>query len=482
VVSVAIVGAGFGGIGLTVRLRQAGFTDLTVYERSHDVGGVWRDNTYPGAACDVPSHLYSFSFDPAGRWSKRYAVRDEIQAYLRRIARDHGVLPHVRFGSEVVRCAWEDGRWTVTLVDGTQHVHDVVVTACGQLSRPAVPPLPFEQFDGPVFHSAEWDHDVDLAGKRVVVVGTGASAIQFVPEVAKVAAHVTVLQRSAPFVLPKPDRDYGERTRQLLDEHPVLLKADRLRTFVTHELRSLGFNTDPRLLKGHEKRWHRFLQQQVPDPALRARLLPDYHMGCKRILQSNDWYAALTRPNVEVVPSAVARVLPHAVETADGVQRAADVVILGTGFATTDLLAPMAVQGPSGTLAEAWRDGAEGYLGTAVAGFPNFFLLYGPNTNLGHNSIILMLESQIRWVVQAVAEVGRRGTVEVRADVQRRYNAWLQKRLAGTVFAEGCRSWYLTPDGRNTQNWPGTTLAYRLRTRRLDPADLVAPAPAEVTA
>jgi cation diffusion facilitator CzcD-associated flavoprotein CzcO len=475
---VAIVGTGFGGIGAAVRLKQAGVEDLVLFERTDDVGGVWRDNTYPGAACDVASHLYSFSFAPKGDWSRRFAPQGEIHAYLRRVAADFDVVRHVRFATEVLAAHFDDsaGTWQLRLSDGSVHECDVVVAACGQLSRPAVPHLPgLESFAGTVFHSAHWDHGHDLTGRRVAVVGTGASAIQFVPEIAPKVAAMSVFQRSAPYVIRKPDREYGARTRALLARSPWLLRADRLRTYVTNEARSLGFNTEPRLMKGHELRFRRHLRRQVADPALRRALLPTDPIGCKRILQSDDWYPALIEPHVELVTSPIAQVRPDGIETADGLLHEADTIILGTGFTATELLAPMQVTGRGGRrLTDAWSRGAEAYLGTTVSGFPNLFLLYGPNTNLGHNSIVLMLESQIGYLVQAVQRVRSTGAVlDVRADVQAAYNAWLQTRLAGTVFAGGCRSWYLTADGRNTQNWPGTTLDFRRRTRRLRPADYV---------
>ena len=456
---IAVIGAGFSGIGAAALLLQDGH-DVVVLERGDDVGGVWRDNTYPGAACDVPSHLYSFSFDPDGRWSKRFAERHEIHAYLQRVAKDHGVTDRVRFHSAVRRCSWDGDAWHVQLEDGSELTVDAVVTGCGQLSRPSVPDLPeLEGFSGPVFHSAQWRHDVDLTGKRVVVVGTGASAIQFVPEVAKVAASVTVVQRSAPYVIPKPDRDYGPATKDLLARFPLLLKADRLRTFLGHEARSLAFNTEPRLFAAYRVRWQRFLEREVPDPALRERLVPDYTMGCKRILQSNDWYAALVRPNVTVTDR---------LDVSD-----ADVVILGTGFAATELLVPMEVVGTDGTtLAEAWKDGAEAYKGVLVPGFPNLFVLYGPNTNLGHSSIILMLESQFRFLRSALALAGG-GVVEVRQEAHQRWNAFVQRRLKRTVFAEGCDSWYLDANGKNVTNWPGSTVEFRLRLARATPEDLV---------
>ncbi len=468
--SIAIIGSGFSGIGAAVRLLQEGERDLVVFERSDDVGGVWRDNTYPGAACDVPSHLYSFSWAPDGRWSRRFAVQPEIHGYLQRVAREHGVLPHVRFGIEVLSARWEDDRWLLELSDGSRHEADVVIAACGQLSRPSRPDLPgLDSFAGHSFHSAEWDHDHDLTGRRVAVIGTGASAIQFVPEIAKQVAALTVLQRSAPYVIRKPDRAYGAATKALLARAPITLTADRLRTYVGCELRSLGFNTEPRLMGALQARFRRRLRRQVADPVLRARLTPTDPMGCKRILQSNDWYPALQLPHVELVTDAVTQVLPEGVLTADGRLHEVDTIVLGTGFAATELLLPMQVTGRDGlTLAHAWRDGAEAHLGTTVAGFPNLFLLYGPNTNLGHNSIILMLESQIAYLCDAVRLL-RQGVaaLEVRAQVQRDSNAWLQSRLAGTVFAGGCRSWYLTASGRNTQNWPGTTADFRRRTRKV---------------
>ena len=466
-VRIAVIGAGFSGIGVTAQLLRAGHTDITVFERGHDVGGVWRENTYPGAACDVVSHLYSFSFAPQGWWSKRFAEQPEILAYLRRTAEEHGVTPLVRFGTEVARCDW-DGSWTLTFADGTTGEYDVVITACGQLSRPAVPALA-GTFDGPLFHSAEWDHDVEIAGRKVLVIGTGASAIQFVPEIAKTAARVTVLQRSAPWIVKKADRVYSDRAKRVFREQPLVLKADRLKNFVSNEFRSLGFNTYPPLLQGYEKKARKRIARELPaDKAERAT--PDYPIGCKRILQTNGWYPALAKPHVDLVTTHLKELVPGGALLEDGTTVEADVVVLGTGFTATDLLVPMEVTARGRSLREAWADGAEAYLGTAVAGFPNLFLMYGPNTNLGHNSIILMLESQIRWIVAALA---RGGTVEVKPEAQRRYNTWLQQRLARTVFATGCDSWYLTPDGRNTQNWPGTTIEFRLRTRRVKDEDLV---------
>lgn len=470
---IAIVGTGFSGIGLAARLLQQGRDDLVLFERSGDVGGVWRDNIYPGAACDVASHLYSFSFAPRGDWSRRFAEQPQIHAYLQRVAREFGVLPHVRFSTEVLSAAWDGRAWQLHLSDGTTHETDVLVAACGQLSRPAVPDIPgLSTFAGTMFHSARWDPDFDARDRRVAVLGTGASAIQFVPEIAARTAALTIFQRSAPYVIPKPDRLYGAATTALLERFPAVLAADRLRTFVSNELRSLGFNTEPRLMKAFALRFERGLHDQVPDPALRALVTPDYPIGCKRILQSNDWYPALCLPQVSVTTSRILQMTPQGPRTADGMLHEVDTVILGTGFAATDLLAPMQVTGRDGrTLQQAWTDGAEAHLGTTVAGFPNLFLLYGPNTNLGHNSIVLMLEAQFALILDALRHLPDRGTFEVTEQAQAASNAWLQRRLARTVFATGCRSWYLTAQGRNTQNWPGTTLDFRRRTRRVRLAD-----------
>jgi len=486
-VSVAVVGTGFGGIGIAVRLLQAGVRDLVLFEKADDVGGVWRDNTYPGAACDVPSALYSFSFAPEATWSRRFAPQQEIHAYLRRVAREHGVLPNVRFRTEVLAADFDEpaGRWRLQLSTGDVHEADVLVTACGQLSRPAVPRVPgLDSFAGRSFHSARWDHGHDLRGRRVGVLGTGASAVQFVPEIARQAAALTVFQRSAPHVLRKPDRTYGPRRHSLWAQAPVLGALDRLRTYVTNETRSLGFNTDPRLLRGHETRFRRHLARQVADPQLRAALTPADPIGCKRILQSNDWYPALARPHVQVVTDEVVRAEPRGLVTAGGTLHELDTLVLGTGFAATELLMPMQVTGREGrTLAQAWAAGAEAYLGTVVSGFPNLFVLYGPNTNLGHSSIVLMLEAQFRYVLEAVRHLHGGGWMDVRPEVQATYNAELARRLRGTVFAGGCRSWYLTASGRNTQNWPGSTLEFRRRLRRLDLADYeLAPARTAVPA
>jgi cation diffusion facilitator CzcD-associated flavoprotein CzcO/acetyl esterase/lipase len=466
---VAVVGAGFGGIGLGMALRAAGWTDpagLTILDRADGVGGVWRANTYPGAACDVPSHLYSFAGAPGREWTRRFAPQPDILRYLQRLTREHGLTEHVRLGTEVIEARWDEARsvWRLSLAGGDSLDAEVLVPACGQLSRPVRPAIPgLDRFPGPVFHSAEWDHGVDLDGKRVAVIGTGASAAQFVPAIADRVAALTVFQRSAPHVIPKPDREY--RGRGL----PGGRAAGRAFWTAFFETGALGLTwvraagLPLRLASAALRR------RQIADRALRARLTPDHPVGCKRILVSSDWFPTLTRPHVDLVTVPIAEVDATGVRTADGAEHPADVIVLGTGFATTDFLAPMQVFGAGGReLSEQWRDGASAHLGMAVPGFPNLFLLYGPNTNLGSGSIVHMLECQIGYVRQAV-ELLRSGvrTLAVRPEVAARFDAEIQERLARSVWT-GCRSWYRTASGRVVNNWPGTMREYGRRTRRFD--------------
>ena len=469
---VVVAGAGFGGIGMAVALKEAGIEDFLVVDRGAGLGGTWRDNTYPGLACDVPSNLYSFSFWPA-RWSRRFPPGEEILAYLHALSAERGLGPHLRFGSGVASAQFDERRavWNLTLEDGDTLQAGAIVSAVGQLNRPALPDIAGrEDFAGPSWHSARWDHGVDLAGRRVAVVGTGASAIQFVPEVAKAVAHLDIYQRSAPYVLPKSDRHYRHAEQVLLERLPVVRKADRLRIFLYGELLTSGFVLSPKFLAAPLHLWRRQLRAQITDLKLRDKCVPDYVLGCKRVLFSNDWYPTLTRPNVELVTDPIERIVPDGVVTASGT-RQADVIIYGTGFKTLDFLAPMSVTGLGGRrLDEAWRDGAEAYLGITIAGFPNFFMLYGPNTNLGGNSIIYMLEGQIAYVLGALRALEREGLdwVDVRPEEQRAFNAWVQSASRTSVWQSGCHSWYTTASGRNTNNWPDYTFMYRYQVRRFD--------------
>lgn len=468
---VVIIGAGFGGIGLGIKLKNAGLNDFVILERSDSVGGVWRDNHYPGAACDVPSHLYSFSFAPRADWPDKYANQADILDYLTRCAQTYGLAPHIRFRSEAVDARWDaaSSHWIVRTRDGGVIETQSLVTATGQLSQPHCPELPgLKNFAGPAFHSAEWRQDYDLRGKRVAVVGTGASAIQFVPAIAPLVGKLHVFQRSAAYVLPKPDRTYSRWQRFLFEHVPGALGLSRLLIYLWHELPAFAFVIFPAALKVKRAAFRRHLRQGVKNPDLRRRLTPNYRIGCKRILLSNDFYPAMDRPNVELVTDEITEVRTGSIVTADGAERKIDCIIFGTGFAATDFLAPIAIAGVGGQdLHQTWRNGAQAHLGMTVAGFPNFFMLYGPNTNLAHNSIVYMIESQIRYVVACLTRLcgDQVRTLEVRKDVQDRFNAEVGRRLKRTVWAKGCNSWYLTATGKNTTNWPGYTFEFRLRTR-----------------
>jgi cation diffusion facilitator CzcD-associated flavoprotein CzcO len=479
-----IIGAGFGGIGMAIAFKQAGIEDFVVLDQADDLGGTWRDNSYPGLSCDIPSHLYSFSFRP-WRWSRRFPPREEILAYLHALVAERGLGPHLRFGCGVAAAEFDEHRaaWNLTLSDGGTLQASVVVCALGQLGRPARPDIPGRDgFAGPSWHSARWNHDVDLAGKRVAVVGTGASAIQFVPEIAKVAGHVGVYQRSAPYVLPKADRPYRDAEQALYDRLPVVRKADRLRIFLYGELLTSGLVVSPKMLAAPMQLWRRQLRSQIADPELRARCVPDYVLGCKRVAFSNDWYPALARPDVELVTERIERIVPDGVVTADGTTRAADVIIYGTGFKAGEFLAPMLVSGLGGRrLQQAWQDGPQAYFGITISGFPNFFMLYGPNTNLGGNSIIYMLESQIGYVLGAIQtlQAERLAWLDVRPEVQEAFNSWVQSASRTSVWETGCHNWY-TASGRNINNWPAYTFMYRYHVRRFDLAAYrVMPVPAE---
>ena len=473
--AVLIIGAGFGGLGMAIELGRAGEHDVLLLEKGRDVGGVWRENTYPGAACDIPSHLYSFSFEPNPHWSRTYSPQAEILDYLRHCADKYGVRDKIRFGCEVVSAAFDDASslWRVEWVDppGQSHTSHarVLVSAVGLLSRPLMPALPgLATFAGPVFHSAKWDHAVSLKGQRVAVIGTGASAIQFVPEIARDVAHLSVFQRTAPYILPRPDRPYSERERRRFARWPWLMQAHRALIYTAHDARAVGFT---------RLRWmmdivggmpaRRLLTRQVPDAALRERLTPRHPIGCKRILISNDWLPTFSRPNVELVTDAVVAVTPAGVRVAGGREIEVDAIVLGTGFAASEFLVPMDIRGRGGRrLNDAWADGARAWLGLAMPGFPNFFMLYGPNTNLGHNSIVFMLESQVAHVMRCLRKLRADGgrTIEVETPPFERYNARVQQRSRQTVFV-GCTSWYVDAQGRHTVNWPGFTTTYRWLTR-----------------
>lgn len=469
---VAVIGAGFGGIGMAVALREAGIRDIVILERAPGIGGTWRHNTYPGSGCDVPSHLYSFSFAPHPGWSRRYASQPEILAYLEQVVDSYGLAPLLRCNTEVTDLDWEPELrcWRLRTGGGELRAA-VVVSACGQLNRPLVPDLPGrENFRGPTWHSAQWNHDVDLTGRRVAVVGTGASAIQFVPRIAPQLARLDLYQRTPGYVIRKPDRAYPSWERRLYERSPSLLRLSRAVQYASLEARAVGFVRAPTAMVVPETWWRARMRRWVADPELRSRLTPRFRMGCKRILLANDYYETLTRPHVEVISSPVASLTATGLVDGQGVERPADAVIFATGFRATEFLTPMRVRGLDGAeLSERWRHGAEAYLGMNVTGFPNFFLLYGPNTNLGHSSIVYMLESQISYVIRLLSAMRqfRLATVEVRPGAEREWDTRLEELSATTVWTSGCSSWYVT-EGRNTNNWPGFTFTYRRAVRRVD--------------
>jgi cation diffusion facilitator CzcD-associated flavoprotein CzcO len=470
---IVIVGAGFGGLGTAIELGRHGFDDLTILEKADAIGGVWRDNTYPNAACDVPSNLYSWSYATNPGWGHRYSRQAEILDYMERVSRELGVRDLVRTGVEVTGAAYDEATatWRVETDTGETLTADFLVAAVGQLSRPAIPNLPGrDSFEGPAFHSARWDHDVDLTGKRVAVIGTGASAIQFVPGIQPLVGHLTVFQRSAPYVVPKPDITYSRARRGLYRRLPLTQAFGRNLTWVLSEQLNKSLTGTAPMKKLMEAGWHALLRAQVRDPALRAKLKPDYPLGCKRLLFSNDWYPAIVQPNVEVVTDGVVEVLPQGVRSADGVVHEVDVIIYGTGFAATEFLAPMKIQGVGGaSLDDAWADGARAYYGICVPGFPNLGLVYGPNTNLGGSSIINMMESQSGFIRQLVEQVRDGGSIAVRPEVEETFDDEVQRRLADSVWG-GCASWYRDDGGRITTNWPGTVTEYKQRTARIQPA------------
>ncbi|NRQ50519.1 flavin-containing monooxygenase [Aeromicrobium stalagmiti] len=471
---IGIIGSGFGAIAVAVELKRAGHTDLRLWERSDDLGGVWRDNTYPGAGCDVPSPLYSFSFEPNSQWTRRYALQKEIHAYIRSVADKHGVSPLVRFGAEVVAAAWDDdaAQWSVTFADQTVETVDVLVSAVGQLSRPRLPDIEgVESFGGTSFHSAEWDHSFDATGQRVAVVGAGASAVQFIPHLAKDAAELVVFQRSANYLMPKPDKPYTAFHRGLFKALPFSQRLERGGIWTIMEQFARGLDATSKVGRVNKAIAMRHLHRQVTDPTLRAKLTPDYPIGCKRILFSNEFYPALAQPNVDVVTRGITRVTPTGVVDDAGVEHEVDAIVYGTGFDSQDFLESIDITGANGQkLATQWTDGAHAYLGMYVPGFPNLFVTYGPNTNLGGGSIIYMLEAQARHMRQAVdrLEAGSYRSVAVTEEAEQAYDRELTQKLDDSVWGS-CDNWYRHPSGRITSNWPGATLPFAKATKVLDP-------------
>jgi cation diffusion facilitator CzcD-associated flavoprotein CzcO len=470
---VAIIGAGFAGLCMAIRLVAAGIP-FTVYERADDIGGVWRDNTYPGAGCDVPSALYSYSFAANQRWSRAFPLQDEILDYLRGCADRYRLRPHIRLGTEITGARHENGIWRLTAADGQEFTATVLIPAVGQLNRPKWPDLPGrDSFAGTAFHSARWRHDHDTAGGTVAVIGTGPSAVQFIPHLAAEARTLYVFQRSANWVLPKWDYRFGPGHR-LLFRSVVGRLALRGLWFCFGDFVLYAAVRGHRLGRVVDFLCRRQLRTQVTDPALRATLTPDFPAGCKRILISDDYFPALARDNVEVITESITEITPAGLRTRDGREFAVDTIVYGTGFTATEFLAPMEIIGRTGRRlrADVWADGAAAYLGMTVPEFPNLFLLYGPNTNLGNNSVVVMIEAQVRYVLACLRRLrAQGGEIEVHPAVFARYQSELAAALHDTVWEAGCTSWYKTETGRVTNNWPGRVVRYRGRTRRPTAAD-----------
>ncbi|RFA26828.1 4-hydroxyacetophenone monooxygenase [Alkalilimnicola ehrlichii] len=473
---IAIIGTGFSGLGMAIRLKQAGEHDFVIFEKEGGVGGTWRINQYPGCACDVQSHLYSFSFEPNPDWQRTFPPQPEIWAYLERCAQKYDLHPQIRFDTHIVAYRWDETRavWELTDQAGNRHSSKILLIGHGPLSKPAYPKIEgLEHFQGNCFHSQRWDHDYPLQGKRVAVIGTGASAIQFVPRLQPHVARLDLYQRTPPWVVPKPDRRYTRLERWLFRHVPAVQKLYRGFIYSVLETRAIAFAVNPRFMSLPQRAAYSHIRRHIKDPELRRKVTPAYTFGCKRVLISNDYYPALAQPNVDVIATDIRRITGTGIETADGRQREVDAIILGTGFDSHFPFAKGSVIGREGRdLMDAWEEGLEAYKGTTVAGFPNLFVMIGPNTGLGHSSMIYMIESQIRYILDALDTMQRYGieVVDVKENVLDRFNAWLQEKSNTAVWkVGGCRSWYLHPkSGKNDMLWPDFTWRFRHLTRRFD--------------
>ena len=478
-VEVLIIGAGFSGICMGIKLREAGANSFLIIEKSADIGGTWWDNRYPGCACDIPSHLYSFSFEPSTEWTRMYPGQQEIHAYLKRVVERHELAPNIRLNTRFCEAVWDETtvEWLATTQDGLRIRAHVLVSGMGALHVPRYPEIKgIERFKGPAFHSANWDHSVQLEGKNVAVVGTGASAIQFVPQIAPRVGKLHLFQRTPPWIVPRLDFAFSEKWKRRFRNIPLTRWALRQFIFWRQEFRVLGFLGNESIRKKAEEIALQHLARQMEDPKMRAALTPDYQLGCKRVLVSDDFYPTLNRSNVELVTDAIAEVREHSVITQDGVERPIDVLIYGTGFRATEPLIGCRVVGRRGVeIHDAWGKRMSAYLGVTINGFPNFFMLLGPNTGLGHNSVVLMIEAQVRYAMNCLKLMKRRNqrVIEVRAESQQRFVEEIYRRMGGTVWQSGgCKSWYQDPTtGELTTIWPGSVVAYLLRTRSVSPSD-----------
>jgi cation diffusion facilitator CzcD-associated flavoprotein CzcO len=478
-VDVLIVGAGFSGLCMGIKLLDAGMNSFLIIEKSKDIGGTWWDNRYPGCACDIPSHLYSFSFAPSTEWTRMYPGQQEIHDYLKRCVERYGLAPYLRLNTRFCEAAWDEseGVWNVTAADGMRIRARVLVSGMGALHVPRYPEIKGrDNFQGPAFHSTTWDHGVDLDGKNVAVIGTGASAIQFVPQIVPRVGKLHLFQRTPPWIVPRLDFAFSEKWRRRFRSIPITRWALRQYIFWRQEVRVLGFLGNETFRKKVEAIALRHLARGIKDPKLRAALTPNYKLGCKRVLVSDDYYPTFNCSNVELVTAGIDEVREHSIVTSDGVERPIDVLIYGTGFRATEPLIGCRIIGKGGVgLREVWQKRMSAYLGVTVSGFPNFFMLLGPNTGLGHNSVVLMIEAQVRYTMNCLKLMKRRNqrVLEVRPEIQQSFVEEIYRRMAGTVWQSGgCKSWYQDQTtGEITTLWPGSVVSYLRRTRSVSPSD-----------
>ncbi len=471
-----IIGAGFAGICVAIQLKKAGFSNFIILERNGHLGGTWYDNAYPGAACDVESHLYSYSFEPNANWSKVFSRQGEILKYLDNCAEKYDINKYIQLNTSVAKAVFDEatGLWTVTDSNGKVYSAKSVISCAGGLSQPALPDIKgIGDFKGEKFHSARWDKSYELANKTVGVIGTGASAIQIVPAIAPVVKELQLFQRTPPWIMPKPDAEISGFRRGVYNRLPFMRSFYRWRLYWVHEMMALGFTRRPGILKLASKLASFYLKRSVPDETLRKKLTPNYIMGCKRVLISNDYYPALLRNNVHLITEHIDTMNASGIKTKDGVQHDFDAIIFATGFQAADGVVMFDLQGKNGLkLNDAWRDGAEAYLGTSVAGFPNFFMVVGPNIGLGHSSMILMIEAQVHYIMEAMKLMKSEGLkfVDVKKEVESAYNDDIQDKLSRTVWQSGgCVSWYQTKSGKNVTLWPGFTFTFMKRTKKFEP-------------
>lgn len=477
--SIVITGTGFSGICVGIQLKKAGFDNFTIVEKASDVGGTWRDNTYPGAACDVKSNLYSYSFEPNPNWTREYSPQQEILDYTKHCVKKYDLTKHILFNWEVKSAIYHEdsAQWELINTKKEKLFSNVVVFGNGPLHLPSIPDIKgIKEFKGTVFHSAQWNHDYDLNGKNVCVIGTGASAIQFVPEIQPKAKRLFLMQRTAPWVLPKPDGEFSHTQHTLFEKLPLTQRLSRDFIYYLNEAQVVGMIYNENILKLGETIGKRHINKYIKDPELRKKLTPNYRLGCKRVLLSNNYYQALAQPNLEVITEGIDKFTKDSVVTKDGKSYQIDAVILGTGFHVADSFQYYDVRGKGGiTFQKAFENGPEAYYGSTVHNFPNMFMMLGPNTGLGHNSMIYMIESQTNYVVDAVQKMMQQNikSIEVRKEVQDKFNAEIQRKLQGTVWQSGCKSWYVSESGKNHTVWPGFTLEFRNRTKKINLNDYI---------